>query len=142
MTPFFATTITIAKGEQILLRELRDGLGRSLRPQRVGMLAEKRAAQNVACDGRELFFLVANAGELHFFFPCDGLFGHRRVEQNIAEQLRPESQIGLCDVERNAEAVIARIASQVAPDRFDRVGNLLRGAGRSSLSPAPWPSGE
>ena len=43
------------------------------------MRAEKGRAQDIACDRRQLLFLVADAGELHFLFPRDGLLRHCRV---------------------------------------------------------------
>ena len=45
----------------------------------------------------------------------------------------PSPQIGLGDLERNVEAVIARIAPDAAADGLDRVGNLLGGAGFGAL---------
>ena len=79
------------------------------------MLRKERLPQDVARDGGELLFVVLDPGELHFFFPRDGFFRHRRIQQNVGEQVHAESQIGLRDIERNAEAVVARHRSKWPP---------------------------
>ena len=91
MTPFFATTIAIAKFEQIFLRQMSRPIPANPLPRkRVGMLREKRFAQNIARDRRQLLLVFLDSGELNFLFARDRFLRHRRVEQNIGEQFRAE----------------------------------------------------
>ena len=120
--------IAIAEIEQIFLGQLRDRFHRAFAAERIGMLAEKRLAQNIARDGRQLLFVFLDPGELNFLFARDRFLRHRRVEQDIGEQLRAQFQIGLSDIERDAETVVAGVAADAAADGLDRVGDLFGGA--------------
>ncbi len=114
---------------------------RTFRAQGVGMAPEKCFAQDVSSDGGELFLFVLDAGELNFFFPRDRGLGHGGIQENVREQLACESEIGLGDIERDVEAVVARVAAEIAADRFDRIGDLLGRARGSFPSAASSPSG-
>ena len=72
------------------------------------MLAEERVAQNIAGDSRQLLFLFLDPGELNLFFTSDRFLRHRRIQQDIGENISAQFQVGLGEVERNAERVVAR----------------------------------
>ena len=71
------------------------------------MLLKKRLSHDVARDRGQLLLLLFDPGELDFFFARDRLLRHGRVEQNIGEQIHAEFQIGLRDIDRHAETVVA-----------------------------------
>src|SRR5205085_11894742 len=54
--------ISIAKGEQLLSSQLRDGIRRAFAAQGVGMIAKERFAQNISSNGRELLFVLLDPG--------------------------------------------------------------------------------
>ena len=102
--------IAITKFKQLFLGQFLHRLGRTIGAKRVGMMIEKRLAQNIAGDRRGLFLFLFDPGDLDFLFARDDFLGHGRVEQNIGEQFDSEFQVGFGDIERNTETVVAGVA--------------------------------
>ena len=119
--------IPVAELDQIPLAQFRDRLHGALAAERVGVPEEKRLAQNIPGDGRQLLFVFLDPGELNFLFARDRFLRHHRVEQNIGKQLRAQFEIRLRNIERDAEAIVAGVAANAAADGLDRVGDLLGG---------------
>ena len=120
--------VTIAKFEQIFLREPLNRFDGTVCAQGVRMFRKERLPHDIARHGRQLLFLLLNSGNLDFFFSRNRFFRHGCVEQNVRKQFNTQLHIGLGDIDRNIEAIVASIARHGAADRFDLVCNLLRGA--------------
>src|SRR5947209_18773148 len=109
----------IAERDQILPRQPRNRFGGTFPSQGVGMIAEKRVAQNIASDRGELLLVFLDPGELHFPFPLNRSLGESRVQENVGEQFDPEVKIRLGDVNRDAKTVVARVAANAAANGLD-----------------------
>ena len=55
----------------------------------------------------QLLLLLLDRGDLDFFFARDRLLRERRVEQHVREQVHAQFHIGLHDIDRHAETVVA-----------------------------------
>jgi len=65
--------VTIAKIDQIFLRQVLHSFDRAVRTQRVWVLWKKRLSHDVARDAGQLFFLLLDRGDLDLFFTRDSL---------------------------------------------------------------------
>ena len=74
------------------------------------MLRKERLPHDVTRNRSQLLFLLLDGGDLDFLFTRDRLLRHRGVEQHIREQVQTQFHVGLGDIDRHAEAVIAGVA--------------------------------
>src|SRR3954462_10799126 len=97
------------------------------------MIAEKSLPQDIPSDGGQLLFVFLDSGELDLPFAFDRRVGHRRIQENVSQNLNAETQIGLRHVKSDAEAIVPGIARDSATNRFDGLSDFFGSARPGSL---------
>ena len=115
----------VAEGEEGVAVEGLDGLGGAVGAQAVGMAGEDGAAHGVAGHAGDLLVLGLEGGDLVELLAGDFLVGEGRAGEDVGEDVESEGEVGLHDLDGDAEAVVAGVGADVSADGLDLVGEGL-----------------
>src|SRR5438105_17165 len=90
--------------------EILDARLAAQRVETVADFAEERATGGFESALKQLILLVANGGQLDFAFAFELSRGESWVEQNVGQQVEPESEIAAQYFGIDAKAVVAAVA--------------------------------